>query len=820
MLGWFKARIVCVVQGKISNAFLIIFTLFLLLVITPIAWHVVSSVSEIAHYSKTVHKEELQQQAAVSLKKNAAEKALFCNEYFSNCLSLSKLLTPQVELHFKSETPSDIFDHVVQQFINDLSDVSGIFLQTAKGDGKYYTINNGEGKTTVVASGIQFNATLDLFSKLPLNEVRDGIWISPWLESFHFASKRNPVVTVVSPFTDPRSVEGGVVGIELALDSVSQTINQTSSSANTKEPQSHYSFIVDKENSVLTTKSELFSFFFPGADTAESKFSEDISFFPFETSRESKRITLNASFDIFSGGVKELKIGATDFLIVSSQLPVTGWNLLTFARKDELVAPSKAKEKFISFITNLKLKIVFYTLLLLGIFVTCSYLAIRYFVGPIEKLSLLAQKVGEGDLSSKSTISRNDEIGALSMAMNTMIDSLAEAESFKKDYFVKLQNGINQRTADLNRKTLLLSEVMRKMHHESEKRKKISTILREREKQLLTTMEASLAGLCIVQGGKFKYVNSAIEEMFGYSKDELVNNKGPIDLVAPEFNTEVMQRLMLRERDELQPGGTPHHVRCKRKNGEVFDVEVDGSFVTWKGAPASVGTLVDISEHVRAKEKISENEKRLQGLLEEKDLLLREVYHRTKNNMLVIISMLALQIDDIEDEKAIKIFEEMEHRIRAMALVHENLYQSENLVEINLGEYLAKMAQTQVGHMTFSDQIEVRANYCQVTVQFDQAVALGLIVSELITNAVKYAFPTGRKGIIRLQLKRTRTGLHLIVEDNGVGLPEDVDMFNPDSFGLMITANMITKQLRGTVEVERNEGTAFHIKFSLSDING
>ncbi len=362
---------------------------------------------------------------------------------------------------------------------------------------------------------------------------------------------------------------------------------------------------------------------------------------------------------------------------------------------------------------------------------------------------------------------------------------------------------------------MLLSEVMRKVHHESEKRKKISIVLKEREKQLLTTMEASLAGLCIIQNGKFKYVNSAIVEMFGYAKEELVDKKGPIDLVAPEYNAEVMERLSLREKGEERKKGTPYHVKCRRKNREVFDVEVDGSFITWKGAPASVGTLVDISDHVQAKEKISENEKRLKGLLEEKDLLLREVYHRTKNNMLVIISMLALQMDDIEDEKAVKIFEEMEHRIRAMALVHENLYQSESLVEINLGEYLAKMARTQVDHMTFSDQIEVRADNCQVTALFDQAVPIGIIVSELITNAVKYAFPAGRRGIIRIQLKKKSDTLHLVVEDNGIGLPDDLDVAYPSSFGLQITTNMVTKQLGGTIEVQRDNGTAFHIKFSL-----
>lgn len=483
---------------------------------------------------------------------------------------------------------------------------------------------------------------------------------------------------------------------------------------------------------------------------------------------------------------------------------------------DLLSEAPQAKEELGGTISTLTVKLLFYTCSLLFIITLCCYLAVKHFLEPVRRLSRLAKRVGEGDLSQKSTLRRDDEIGVLSDTMNQMIDGLREAEAFKKEYFYKLQSGIDERTADLNRKTLLLSEVMRKVYHESEKRKKISISLKEREKQLLTTMEASLAGLCIIQSGKFKYVNSAIEAMFGYTKEELVDKKGPIDLVAPEFNAEVMERLALRESGVTEKQSAPHHVKCRRKNGAVFDVEVDGSFITWEGAPASVGTLVDVTDHIRAKEKISENEKRLKGLLEEKDLLLREVYHRTKNNMLVIISMLALQMDDIEDEKAISIFQEMEHRIRAMALVHENLYQSESLVEINLGEYLAKMARTQVDHMTFSEQIEVRADYCQVTALFDQVVPIGLIVSELITNAVKYAFPEGRKGIIHIQLKKRGDQLHLIVEDDGIGLPSEVDVQLPTSFGLEITANMVTKQLGGTIEVCRDNGTAYHIKFSLN----
>ncbi len=134
-------------------------------------------------------------------------------------------------------------------------------------------------------------------------------------------------------------------------------------------------------------------------------------------------------------------------------------------------------------------------------------------------------------------------------------------------------------------------------------------------------------------------------------------------------------------------------------------------------------------------------------------------------------------------------------------------------MDINLGEYLAKMSRTQVDHMTLADQITVLADYCQVTIPFDRAIPLGLIVSELVTNCVKYAFPDGMKGILHLELKRKKDLLELIVADNGVGLSPEFEDRKVASFGLQITTNMIEKQLGGTFRIERGDGTAFHIEF-------
>lgn len=845
--------------------FLAMFALVLILVIGPVSLHVLSSIGDIGNRADSLHGKlstsqvvdkvnqlslsettrfadhckifskaaeilalqigEIYQDGPTSTSvpvSTAEPEMMKYNEleglYYSLSSRVSTLYwgsAPSLDTVIQEAHSLQTLDIIAQGLIEAMEELEAITVITVSGVGKFY----GRGQATL-GSIRQFTPTLKksyqqfLTSVSFTDRVNSSGSNTFWTNSFPSFTSEKQLTTVVSLAENADKRLVAAVALQLSPGSLAKSLEQKDKS------RLSYSFLLDQRTNIVSRPEELFRFLGVEAARIEELVKVDSDYFNLNQTGVPELRQLSEKLGASAVEPQRLHVAGQNYLMAVRFLSQVKGKMVTLAREDTIFSVKGKEETLSEAVSSLKLKMLFYIFFVFFIIFTCCFLVVKYFVGPLQKLSLLAQRIGEGDFSEKSSLVRGDEIGRLSDAMNTMVDGLAEAESFKKEYFNKLQNGINERTSDLNKKTLLLSEVMRKVHHESEKRKKISLILQEREKQLLTTMEASLAGLCIIQDGTFKYVNSAIETMFGYSKEELVNTKGPIDLVAPEYNTSVMQRVLLKAEDGSKPVSAPHHVRFRRKDGEVFDVEVDGSFITWNGEPASVGTFVDISDHVKAKEKISENEERLKKLLDEKDLLLREVYHRTKNNMLVIISMLALQMDEVEDNRAVKIFEEMEHRIRAMALVHENLYQSENLVEINLGEYLAKMARTQVEHMTFSEQIEVRADYGQVTAMFDQAVPLGLVVSELITNAVKYAFPEGRKGIIRLQLKKKNSQLHLIVEDDGVGLPQSVDIDNPASFGLQITTNMIKKQLNGTFEVQRYKGTAFHIKFSLKDIHG
>lgn len=847
---------------KIGNKLFALFVLVVGLAIFPIAYHVLDAVNTFGAYSTKANEEQIRKQALSYLSRLSSEQGARYEEYFSKVSSLVALLAGQAsELYSVALSNSTVHANPVslqfqkdnQMFFSDdtepvfsvywggnsltteitseltllgkldsalmhvkelLPETLAVQMIMTSGIGKYYTKNISALER---AHHIPRSTDFDLRDGAPLtvfteseNVTNDVRWTSIYKDDV----VDGLMVTASGPIFDRSGDLRGIVGVDLPLDTILNQILEPDQLVQGDEGQILFSFLMNGDGAIIAYPLELLSLFGIDASLSTMEHSEDILNYNLNDSTHPQVQELISKILATDSTVGECVIDGEKHHVASQTLPSHGWMLVMVARETDLLSSVVESRQALNRVTfSLKVQFIFYSVCLGLIILFCSYLAVKYFVAPLQQLSFLAQRVGKGDLSQKSDLSRQDELGTLALAMNSMIDNLASAEVFKAEYLQKLHNGITDRTVDLQKKNLQLSEVMLKVHLESEKRKEISLELEERERQLIATMEASLAGLCIVQKNKFKYVNAAIAEMFGYSKKELIDKIGPIDLIASEYNAEVMERMSLREKGQYKKPLNPYYVKCKRKNGEVFDVEVDGSFITWKGAPASVGTIVDISEHVRARKAISVNEGRLKKLLEEKDILLREVYHRTKNNMLVIISMLALQIDDIEDQAARTIFEEMEHRIRAMALVHENLYQSENLVDINLGEYLANMARTQVEHMTFSDQIEVRADYCQVTIPFDTAVPVGLVVSELITNAVKYAFPTGKKGVIRLQLSVKNDNFHLVVEDNGIGLPADIDVNKSSTFGLQITHNMVTKQLMGTLGVERKNGTAFHINF-------
>ena len=212
-----------------------------------------------------------------------------------------------------------------------------------------------------------------------------------------------------------------------------------------------------------------------------------------------------------------------------------------------------------------------------------------------------------------------------------------------------------------------------------------------------------------------------------------------------------------------------------------------------------------------------ENEVKLRDSLKEKEILLKEVHHRVKNNLQVINSILNLQTSYIEDPNTLEFINESQNRIRSMSFIHESLYLTENFSSINFLNYITNLVNNLFhSYQTHDDRITLNLDVAETHLLLDQAIPCGLILNELLSNALKYAFPNERKGELHVSLKEGDGKIQLMVKDDGVGLPKDFDIQNLDSLGLNLV-EVLVEQLDGTLEMESNKGTKFLIIFDKAE---
>lgn len=200
--------------------------------------------------------------------------------------------------------------------------------------------------------------------------------------------------------------------------------------------------------------------------------------------------------------------------------------------------------------------------------------------------------------------------------------------------------------------------------------------------------------------------------------------------------------------------------------------------------------------------------------LQEKELLLKEIHHRVKNNLQVISSILDLQAGTIEDTQTLTAFKESQNRIKSMSLVHEQLYKSEDFAQIDFERYLQRLSTNLLhsfSHTTHDISLDVQAPH--VTLTIDDSISCGFIITELITNSFKHGFPNGGKGTIAIAFTKTDDNMYqLSVHDNGIGFPADIDFQNTKTLGLQLV-NILTRQLKGTITLQQENGTTFTIRF-------
>jgi PAS domain S-box-containing protein len=331
--------------------------------------------------------------------------------------------------------------------------------------------------------------------------------------------------------------------------------------------------------------------------------------------------------------------------------------------------------------------------------------------------------------------------------------------------------------------------------------------LRQSEAKFRAVVENSSDGILFGNvNAEISYRSPSYQRINGYSNEERLGRSGFETVHADD-----MDGLHQYWAKVVQSPGVPlkTEYRIRHKDG------------TWRWVETTSQNLIDnpdVQEIVVTTHDITErkqSEEQIKKALAEKETLLRELYHRTKNNMSVINALLSLQASYFNDENLQKAFEVAQDRIRAMALVHQKLYETSDLSHINLKDYIQDLIQLiRSSHFITPSQVAITAEMSDVFVLIDTAIPCGLILNELISNALKYAFSDGRLGQIRVQLSQAEDGeIKFTISDNGVGIPGTFNPRNDGHMGLQTVFALVENQLQGRITYQSEGGVSWMVQF-------
>jgi len=244
-----------------------------------------------------------------------------------------------------------------------------------------------------------------------------------------------------------------------------------------------------------------------------------------------------------------------------------------------------------------------------------------------------------------------------------------------------------------------------------------------------------------------------------------------------------------------------------------FSYVIDGKLLHFENRYSKINNNEAIVV-VREKTLEIESENNLKESLKEKEILLKEVHHRVKNNLQIINSILNLQSSYIEDEKTLEIINESQNRIRSMSFIHESLYQTSNFSSINFKEYIENLLSNLVYSYQVGTKIKIRKDIENIDLTLDQAIPCGLILNELITNSLKYAYGINEEGEVYISIKKIESKIEIIIQDFGVGLPKNFNIEATDSLGLSLV-HTLTEQIDGELTVKSDGGTKILIIFEM-----
>lgn len=327
-------------------------------------------------------------------------------------------------------------------------------------------------------------------------------------------------------------------------------------------------------------------------------------------------------------------------------------------------------------------------------------------------------------------------------------------------------------------------------------------------------LESAPDGIVVIDtNGNISIVNGQAEKLFGYSRIEMIGQ--PIEILVPDRYKE--EHVTFRDgyiaHPKTRPMGAGRLLTGRKKDGSEFPVEISLSPLDTEQGLLITSIVRDITDRRKAEEQI-------QASLKEKEALLKEIHHRVKNNLQVTSSLLSLQSGYIQDENAKALFMESQNRIKSMALVHEKLYQKNDLSRINFLDYAESLIQLLVRSFgnSISAKVKVNVSGDQVFLSIDSAIPCGLILNELVSNCFKHAFPGERSGEVNIQISsQPENRVTIKVADNGIGVPDNFNFENLESLGLQLVKTLVN-QLNGTLSFQKNDGLT--VSFQFKDEGG
>ena len=453
-------------------------------------------------------------------------------------------------------------------------------------------------------------------------------------------------------------------------------------------------------------------------------------------------------------------------------------------------------------------------LILLGVLLVAGLLT-HYFIGTFEKLILITHDIPDNLLTDsnditwpESGVAETDQLihnfRRMANSLRKQFNDVEQANARLQQAFGEMEMRVHERTDELNKTNAVLIK-------EISDHKKSEDAIRNLNSYNRSLIEASLDPLVTIDlEGKISDANSATEQATGYPRHELTGTEFSDYFTEPE-KARTGYQMAFREgvvRD--------YPLDIRHRNGPITAVLYNATVFH-----NDSGEISGIFASARDITALKHTEEELKAALQEKEVLLREIHHRVKNNMQVISSLLNLQCDKVENEQERQALFESQQRIIAMSMIHETLYSSQYLSSIDLSVYLKNLVHHLQGVYCANTGINIILELDEVELGLEQAVPCGLIINELVTNAFKHAFPGDSKGTIKIRLHPSdEREVILEVIDDGVGFASDPDPENSSSLGLILVTGLLKHQLKGSLNVSNEGGAAFTIRWPLPEKKG